>query len=485
LSQLPFQTAREIRDAVGARQVSAVEVCEHALARIDTHNAKLNAFLAVARDRALERARAIDRDRHAGPLAGVPIALKDNIITRGIVTTAASRMLRTFVPPYDATVVARLEAAGAVVLGKTNCDEFAMGSSTENSAFGPSRNPWKTDHIPGGSSGGSAVAVAAGFSPIALGSDTGGSIRQPASLCGIVGLKPTYGRVSRYGLIAFASSLDQIGPMARTTYDAAIALSAIAGADPYDSTASQEPPADYASALTGDIRGVRLGVPRTMLEQGVDNPVRDCFYGALDILRARGAELLDIELPHAPYAISTYYVIATAEASSNLARFDGVRYGFRAEGARDLREMYEKTRSQGFGPEVKRRIMLGTYVLSAGYYDAYYLKAQQVRTLVRRDYDRAFEQVDAVVMPTNPTAAFKIGEKVEDPLSLYLTDVFTVSANLAGLPALSVPCGLTPNKLPIGLQLTGKPFDEATLLRVGDGYERDTSWWKACPTLEL
>ena len=415
----------------------------------------------------------------------MPIALKDNIMTRGITTTAASKMLRHFVPPYDATVVGRLEAAGAVVMGKTNCDEFAMGSSTENSAFGPSRNPWNPDHISGGSSGGSAVAVAAGFSPIALGSDTGGSIRQPASLCGIVGLKPTYGRVSRYGLIAFASSLDQIGPMARTAYDAAIALSVLAGADPYDSTASQEPPADYVGALTGDDprRAPRRAAQDARAGRGQCR--RDCFYGALDILRARGAELVDIELPHAPYAISTYYVIATAEASSNLARFDGVRYGFRAEGARDLREMYEKTRSQGFGPEVKRRIMLGTYVLSAGYYDAYYLKAQQVRTLVRRDYDRAFEQVDAVVMPTSPTAAFRIGEKIEDPLSLYLTDVFTVSANLAGLPALSVPCGLTPNNLPIGLQLTGKPFDEATLLRVGDSYERDTNWWKACPSRRL
>jgi aspartyl-tRNA(Asn)/glutamyl-tRNA(Gln) amidotransferase subunit A len=481
VSELPFQTARDIRDAVVARQVSAVEVCERALARIDTHNAKLNAFLAVAHDRALERARAIDRDKHAGPLAGVPIALKDNIITRGIVTTAASKMLRTFVPPYDATVVARLEAAGAVVLGKTNCDEFAMGSSTENSAFGPSRNPWNTDHIPGGSSGGSAVAVAAGFSPIALGSDTGGSIRQPASLCGIVGLKPTYGRVSRYGLIAFASSLDQIGPMARTAYDAAIALSTIAGADPYDSTASQEPPADYASALTGDIRGVRLGVPRKMLEQGVDNAVRDCFYGALDTLRARGAELVDIELPHAPYAISTYYVIATAEASSNLARFDGVRYGFRAEGARDLREMYEKTRSQGFGPEVKRRIMLGTYVLSAGYYDAYYLKAQQVRTLLRRDHERAFESVDVIATPTTPTPAFKLGEKTSDPIQMYLNDIFTVSANLTGLPAISVPCGFSPERLPIGFQLTGRMFDEVTLLRAADAYQRDTTFHNETP----
>jgi aspartyl-tRNA(Asn)/glutamyl-tRNA(Gln) amidotransferase subunit A len=478
---LPFQTAGEIRDAVAGRQISAVAICEKALERIDSANQKLNAFLTVARERALERARTIDREHHAGPLAGVPVALKDNIMTRGIRTTASSRMLERFVPPYDATVVKRLEAAGAIVMGKTNCDEFAMGSTTENSAYGPSRNPWNPDHISGGSSGGSAVAVASGMSPIALGSDTGGSIRQPASLCGIVGLKPTYGRVSRYGLIAFASSLDQIGPMARTARDAATALAVLAGADEYDSTASQEPVPDYAASLTGEIRGVRLGVPRKMLEQGVEPAVHHCFSAALDVLRARGAELIDIELPHAPYAIATYYVVATAEASSNLARYDGVRYGFRAEGARDLKEMYEKSRSQGFGAEVKRRIMLGTYVLSAGYYDAYYLKAQQVRTLVRRDYEHAFRSVDAVVMPTSPTAAFRIGEKVEDPLSLYLTDVFTVSAPLAGLPSVSVPCGLTPNRLPIGLQLTGRPFDEAMLLRIGDAYERDTAWWKECP----
>jgi aspartyl-tRNA(Asn)/glutamyl-tRNA(Gln) amidotransferase subunit A len=481
LTALPFQTACEIRDAVAARRVSAVEVCAQALTRIREQNAALNAFLAVDADRALERARVIDRDGHTGPLAGVPIALKDNIMTRGLTTTASSRMLRNFVPPYDATVVRRLEAAGAVLVGKTNCDEFAMGSSTENSAFGPSRNPWNREHITGGSSGGSAAAVAAGMSPVALGSDTGGSIRQPAALCGIVGLKPTYGRVSRYGLIAFASSLDQIGPMTRTARDAAVALSVLAGPDPFDSTAAQEPIADYAGGLTGDIRGMRLGVPRRMLEQGVDRSVGECFFAALDTLRAQGVALVDIELPHAPYAIATYYIVATAEASSNLARYDGVRYGFRAEGARDLREMYEKTRSQGFGAEVKRRIMLGTYVLSAGYYDAYYLKAQQVRTLVRRDYDEAFQKVDAVVMPTSPTAAFRIGEKMEDPLSLYLTDVFTVSANLAGLPALSVPCGLTPDRLPIGLQLTGRPFDEATLLRIGDSFERETDWWTLGP----
>ena len=479
----PLVTAREIRDAVAAGNVTAVEICEQTLARIEASNQSLNAFLTVVADRALDRARLIDREQRNRPLAGVPVALKDNLMTRGIKTTAASRMLEGFVPPYDATVVSRLEEAGAVVVGKTNCDEFAMGSSTENSAFGPSRNPWNREHIPGGSSGGSATAVAAGMCPLALGSDTGGSIRQPAALCGIAGLKPTYGRVSRYGLIAFASSLDQIGPMTRTAYDAALALSVLAGPDPRDSTASREPVADYVGALTGDIRGLRLGVPRTMLDQGVDTAVSGCFYGALELLRARGAELIDIELPHAPYAIATYYVVATAEASSNLARYDGVRYGFRAEGGRDLKEMYEKTRSRGFGAEVKRRIMLGTYVLSAGYYDAYYLKAQQVRTLIRQDYEQAFRQVDAVVMPTSPTPAFKIGERIEDPLSLYLTDVFTVSANLAGLPALSVPCGLTPNRLPIGLQMTGRPFDEATLLRIGDSYERDTAWWKECPEI--
>jgi len=481
MSTTSLTTARDVRRAIADRQISAVEACKAALDRIAATNDKLNAFVTVAADRALERAAAIDRERHSGALAGVPIAVKDNISTRGLRTTAASRMLEHFVPPYDATVIGRLESAGAVVIGKTNCDEFAMGSSTENSAFGPSRNPWDPERIPGGSSGGSAVAVAAGMAPLALGSDTGGSIRQPASLCGIVGLKPTYGRVSRYGLIAFASSLDCIGPLARTAHDAAVALSVLAGPDRLDSTSSREAVPDYAAALSGDIRGLRLGVPRRMLEQGVDEAVCGCFYDALEILRARGADIIDIELPHARYAISTYYFVATAEASSNLARFDGVRYGYRAEGARDLTEMYQKTRSQGFGPEVKRRIMLGTYVLSAGYYDAYYLKAQQVRTLVRQDYDRAFENVDAVVMPTSPTPAFKIGERVEDPLQLYLVDVFTVSANLAGLPALSVPCGLTKNRLPIGLQLTGRPFDEATLLRIGDAYERDTNWWKEVP----
>ncbi len=481
MSDVSFKTARDIRDAVSSGRVSAVEVVQAALSRIESTNPALNAFLSVAGERALDRAKVVDRDQRTAPLAGVPVAIKDNICTSGIATTAASRMLKDFVPPYDATVVKRLEAAGAIVMGKTNCDEFAMGSSTENSAFGPSKNPWNPEYISGGSSGGSAVAVAAGMTPLALGSDTGGSIRQPASLCGIAGLKPTYGRVSRYGLIAFASSLDQIGPFARTAYDAALALSVLAGPDPHDATAAREAVPDYTAALTGDIRGLRLGVPRRMLEQGVDESVRGCFYHALEVFRSRGAELVDIDLPHAKYAIATYYIVATAEASSNLARFDGVRYGYRAPGVRNVKEMYEQSRSQGFGPEVKRRIMLGTYVLSAGYYDAYYLKAQRVRTLVRRDYEQAFRKVDAVVMPTSPTPAFKIGERVEDPLQLYLTDIFTVSANLAGLPALSVPCGLTPNRLPIGLQMTGKPFDEPMLLRIGDSYERDTNWWKEGP----
>jgi aspartyl-tRNA(Asn)/glutamyl-tRNA(Gln) amidotransferase subunit A len=479
----PFYTAREIRDAIRAGSASAVDVCRAALDRIAAINGSLNAFLTVAAERALEKAAQIDRSGHRGALAGVPVAIKDNICTRDLPTTAASRILKDFRPPYDATVIARLESAGAIVVGKTNCDEFAMGSSTENSAFGPSRNPWDPTRIPGGSSGGSAVAVASGMTPIAVGSDTGGSIRQPASLCGIVGTKPTYGRVSRYGLIAFASSLDCIGPLTRTAHDAALMLSVLAGPDPCDATASRAPVPDYTSALGGNAKGLRIGVPHKMLEQGVDDAVRKCFYSALDVLRARGAVIVEIDLPYARYAISTYYFVATAEASSNLARFDGVRYGYRSPNSRDLRSMYEKTRSEGFGPEVKRRIMLGTYVLSAGYYDAYYLKAQQVRTLVRRDYQRAFDQVDAVAMPTSPTPAFTIGERVEDPLQLYLVDVFTVSANLAGLPAVSVPCGLTPERLPIGLQMTGRPFDEATLLRIADSYERDTNWWRECPAV--
>jgi aspartyl-tRNA(Asn)/glutamyl-tRNA(Gln) amidotransferase subunit A len=482
-----FDSVRVCRDAVRTGDRSAVSVCEAALARIDDHDPLLHAFNTVIRERALERAAALDGDRNRWrdrPLTGVPVALKDNISTRGVRTTASSKILDSFVPPFDATVVEKLEAAGAVIVGKTNCDEFAMGSSTENSAFGPARNPWAVDRIPGGSSGGSAVAVAAGMTPLALGSDTGGSIRQPAALCGIVGLKPTYGRVC-YGLLAFASSLDQIGPLARTVADVALALNVIAGVDAADATSAPDAVPDFTSGLTGDVRGARVGVPRALLENGVDRQVADAVMAALDVLVGRGATLVDIDLPHAGAAIPVYYLIATAEASSNLARYDGVRYGYRAasDGGDDLRTMYARTRARGFGPEVKRRIMLGTYVLSAGYYDAYYLKAQQVRTLIRGDYERAFGRVDVVAMPTSPTPAFKIGERSSDPLQMYLADVFTVSANLAGLPAVSIPCGLTADRLPIGLQLTGRAFDEATLLRVADAYERDTAWGSERPEL--
>ena len=489
-------TATALRDAVRSGARSAREVCAEALDRAAALNGTLNAFNTIAAEPALARADAIDRARdrwRAAPLAGVPIAIKDNICTRGLRTTASSRMLADYVPPYDATVVSRLEAAGAVVVGKTNCDEFAMGSSNENSAFGPVRNPWALDRIPGGTSGGSAAAVAARIAPVALGSDTGGSIRQPAAMCGVVGLKPTYGRVSRYGLIAHASSLDQIGPLAACVRDAAVLLGAMAGGDAADATSAPDPVPDYEAALTGELRGVRIGVPRRLLDQGVDADVSRAFFDALAALESRGALLVDVDLPHAPFAIATYYLVSTAEASSNLARYDGVRYGFRATardagiGNRDaLQGMYARTRAEGFGREVKRRIMLGTYVLSAGYYDAYYLKAQQVRTLILRDYEEAFggvAAVDAVAMPTSPVPAFPFGERVADPLQMYLADVFTVSANLAGLPAISVPCGFTPNQLPIGLQLTGRRFDEATLLRVADAYERDSEWSRRQPTL--
>jgi aspartyl-tRNA(Asn)/glutamyl-tRNA(Gln) amidotransferase subunit A len=484
-------TVRGVRDAVRTRAHTATEICHEALGRIAQLDPQLHAFNTVVADRALARAESIDRDfdrwRDA-PLTGVPVALKDNLCTRNVRTTASSRILERFVPPYDATVVARLEAAGAIVVGKTNCDEFAMGSSNENSAFGPARNPWALDRIPGGSSGGSAAAVAAGMAPTALGSDTGGSVRQPACLCGVVGLKPTYGRVSRYGLIAFGSSLDQIGPLTRTVGDAAIVLGVIAGADPADATSAPDPVPDYAASLEthgGDIRGSRIGVPWPLIEQGVDPEVRGAVDAALQVLQARGATVVSVDLPHAKHAIAVYYLVATAEASSNLARYDGVRYGYRADST-DLLTMYTKTRAQGFGPEVKRRIMLGTYVLSAGYYDAYYLKAQQVRTLILRDYEQAFSganAVDVVAMPTSPTAAFRLGERVSEPLQMYLADIFTVSANLAGLPAISVPCGFTADRLPIGLQLTGRRFDEATLLRIADAYERDTEWRNQRPSL--
>jgi len=489
--------AKQIREGA----TTAVAACEAALERIKQLEPALSAFNTVMAEHALDRARALDS---AGPqgaaprgaLHGVPIAIKDNLCTAGVPTTASSKILAGFIPPYNATVVERLEQAGAVIIGKTNLDEFAMGSSTENSALGPSKNPWDVTRTPGGSSGGSAVAVAARMVPLALGSDTGGSIRQPAGLCGITGFKPTYGRVSRYGLLAFASSLDQIGPLALSAQDAAACFAAIGGFDPRDSTSSPEPMPDLRHALGGDATGLRIGVPRAFLGEGVDQPTLDAFESALQVLTARGATLVDIELPHAAYGIPVYYLIATAEASSNLARYDGVRYGYRTRLGKDdtLKDMYERTRDEGFGPEVKRRIMLGTYVLSAGYYDAYYLKAQQVRTLLRQDYDRAFERVDVVATPTSPTPAFPLGEKTSDPVQMYLNDIFTVSANLTGLPAISVPCGFSgglvvpenpgreASRLPIGFQLTGRAYDEATLLRAADAYQRDTTFHTEAPT---
>jgi aspartyl-tRNA(Asn)/glutamyl-tRNA(Gln) amidotransferase subunit A len=461
-------------------------VCRYALDRSEALNGKLNAFNLIAAEHALERAARIDRKRAAGDtlgqLAGVPVVVKDNMCVRGMRTTASSRILERYHPPYDATVVQRLEAADAVILGKTNCDEFAMGSSNENSAFGPVRNPWAADRTPGGSSGGSAAAVAAQCVPLALGSDTGGSIRQPASFCGVVGLKPTYGRISRYGLLAFASSLDQIGPFSRRVSDTALALSVLAGADPADSTSAREAVPDFVGALTGDVRGLRIGVPRAFVTDGVDEPVRRAFDDALATMTAAGASLVEIDLPHARYAIPVYYLVCTAEASSNLARYDGVKYGYRSEAAKQgLKAMYSRSRDEGFGAEVKRRIMLGTYVLSAGYYDAFYLKAQQVRTLLRRDYEQAFARVDLVAMPTSPVPPFRLSERTADPLQMYLGDVFTVSANLAGLPAISIPCGFAAGaneseRLPIGFQFIGRPFDEATVLRAADAFERTTDW---------
>src|SRR5579859_2577649 len=400
------------------------------------------------------------------PLGGVPVGIKDVMSTRGVRTTAGSKILEKYIPPYDCTAVARMEAAGAVVLGKMNCDEFAMGSSNENSAYGPVRNPRDLNRVPGGSSGGSAAAVAADMAVVTLGSDTGGSIRQPASFCGVVGLMPTYGRVSRYGLIAFASSLDHIGPLTKTVKDSAILLRAIAGRDPMDSTSADVPVPDYVQEMEKPVRGLRLGVPQEYFAAGLDDEIRAALEATIEKLRGSGCEIVPVTLPHTPYAIPAYYVIATAEASANLARYDGVRYGYRSAKARTLAEMYRRSRDDAFGPEVKRRIMLGTYALSSGYYDAYYRKAQQVRTLLARDFEEAFRTVDAIVTPTTPTAAFRLGEKADDPLSMYLADIFTVTADLAGIPGISVPCGQKSSGLPIGLQVLGRHFDEATVLRL-------------------
>jgi aspartyl-tRNA(Asn)/glutamyl-tRNA(Gln) amidotransferase subunit A len=480
-------TAAAIRRAVASGRVTATEVCRTALDRIRQVDGVLNAFRSVDEEGALARAAEIDRRREELmhlPLVGVPVALKDNICSRRMPTTASSRVLDGYRPPYNATVVERLESAGAVIVGKTNCDEFAMGSSTENSAYGVTRNPWNPERIPGGSSGGSAAAVAARLVPLALGSDTGGSIRQPAALCGVTGFKPTYGRVSRYGLLAFASSLDQIGPIAACVEDVALATTVLAGHDPRDATSADAPVPDFAGGVSdGSLSGLRIGVPRALISNGVEPDVLRAVEEALAVLAVRNAKLVDIDLPHSRHGIAAYYLIATAEASSNLARYDGVRYGVRGPNAGTLLEMYERTRGQGFGAEVKRRIMLGTYVLSAGYYDAYYRKAQQVRTLISRDYDAAFEQVEVIALPTSPTGAFRLGERTSDPVLMYLADVFTVGANLAGVPAISIPCGFTSSNLPVGLQLTSRKMDEATLLRAAAAYERATDWHERRPPI--
>lgn len=468
--------------------VTATEIVRAYFLRLSQVEPKVKAFVTQAKEAALIQAEDLDRKlktwRKTNPLTGMPIAIKDNICTDGVLTTCSSRMLQNFVPPYDATVIAKLRAQEYILLGKTNLDEFAMGSSTENSAFGPSRNPWNLHCVPGGSSGGSAAAVAAEECVAALGSDTGGSIRQPAAFCGVVGLKPTYGRVSRYGLVAFASSLDQIGPITRDVADAAFLLQTIAGHDPMDSTSVDRPVPDYMRALQKrDLKALKVGVPVEFFTEGLDPDVEQAVRAAIGELKNLGAEIREIRLPSTGAAVAVYYVIATAEASSNLARFDGVKFGFRAKEAKDLLELYMKTRQEGFGPEVKRRIMLGTYVLSAGYYDAYYGKAQAVRTLVCQDFAAAFREVDLIVTPATPTPAFRLGEKSEDPLQMYLSDIFTISANLAGLPAIALPCGFSTTGLPIGVQLIGRAFEEETVLRAAHAYEQATQWHLRKPTI--
>ncbi|MBC7160905.1 MAG: Asp-tRNA(Asn)/Glu-tRNA(Gln) amidotransferase subunit GatA [Immundisolibacter sp.] len=472
------QTLTEQAAALRRGDYSATELTAAYLARIGARNAALNAFITVTAEAATAAAAAADAalaGGDAGPLAGIPIAHKDIFCTDGVRTSCASRMLDNFIAPYDATVVQRLAAAGAVMLGKTNMDEFAMGSSNETSFYGPVRNPWDLDRVPGGSSGGSAAAVAAGLCSAATGTDTGGSIRQPAALTGICGLKPTYGRVSRYGMVAFASSLDQAGPMARSAADLALLLQVMAGFDERDSTCIDRPVPDYAAALEAPLSGLRIGLPAEYFNAGLDTAVGDAVRAALAELERLGAQLVDIALPHTALSVPAYYVVAPAEASSNLARYDGVRYGYRAQNPADLTDLYKRTRSEGFGAEVKRRILIGTYVLSAGYYDAYYLKAQRVRRLIREDFLSAFGQVDVIAAPTTPQPAFRLGEKQHDPVAMYLSDIYTIAANLAGLPALSVPCGLVQG-LPVGLQLIGRDFDEARLLNVAHRYQQVTDW---------
>jgi len=473
-------TIHELRDMLGKGETTSQAITESVLGRITAVDDKVKAYITVTADVAREQAAEADKRRKAGeaisPLLGIPIAIKDNMCTEGIRTTCASKILGNFIPPYDATVVNKLKKAGSVICGKPNLDEFAMGSSTENSGFFATKNPWDLERIPGGSSGGSAAAVAAGECIASLGSDTGGSIRQPAACCGVVGLKPTYGRVSRFGLVAFASSLDQIGPITKDVEDAAILMNAIAGHDRRDSTSANMAVPDFTKALKKDVKGLKIGIPKEYFIEGMDPEVDRAVREAIKTLEKLGATTVDVSLPHTEYAVATYYILATSEASSNLARYDGVKYGFRAQGAKDLLEMYMKSRSQGFGPEVKRRIMLGTYALSAGYYDAYYKKGQQVRTLIKRDFDEAFKKVDIIATPTAPTAAFKIGEKSSDPLQMYLSDIFTISVNLAGIPGISQPCGFTKDRMPIGLQLLGNNFGEESIMHAAYAYEQATEW---------
>ena len=476
------RTIKETAALIEKREASPVELTELFLERISTEDEKINSYITVWEEAAVEAARKAEKEisegNYLGPLHGVPIGLKDIFVTKDSRTTCGSKMLRDFVSPYNSTVAEKLMASGSIILGKNNMDEFAMGSSNETSHFGPVKNPWDTDRVPGGSSGGSAAATAANLCVASVGTDTGGSIRQPGSLCGVVGMKPTYGRVSRYGMIAFASSLDQAGPLAKTVEDAAVILSSIAGHDPLDSTSVNLPAANYADALSTDIKGLRVGIPKEYFVPGMDPEVEKSVRKAIAELETLGAEIVEISLPHSRYAVSTYYIIAPSEASSNLARYDGVRYTYRCEDAETLRDLFFRSRSEGFGDEVKRRIMLGTYALSTGYYDAYYLKAQKARTLIIRDFESAWEKVDVIASATSPETAFRIGEKADDPLKMYLSDILTIPCNIAGLPGISVPCGFSSDKLPIGLQIMGKPFDEQAVLNVAYAYEQSAKWYE-------
>jgi aspartyl-tRNA(Asn)/glutamyl-tRNA(Gln) amidotransferase subunit A len=471
---MDIKDAYKIQSSVNAAEISAREVAEASLQRIEETDKQLGVFLTIEPDKVRSRADEIDRKvkERKLPLAGVPLTIKDNICTRSLRTTCGSRILENYVPPYNATVIDRLEQAGAVVIGKANCDEFAMGSSTENSAFKVTRNPYDLDRVSGGSSGGSAVAVAAGMTPVSLGSETGGSVRQPASFCGVMGLKPTYGRISRYGLVAFASSLDCIAPVANNPRDLALLLGIMAGRDEHDSTSAPMPVPDYIDEMNRPVQGMKLGIPKEFFGEGLDAEVKSAIEAAIQNAESLGCELLDISLPHTEYAIADYYIIAPAEASSNLARYDGVKYGARIPDPKDLSDMYRRTRSMGFGPEVKRRIMIGTYALSSGYYDAYYGRAMKVRTLIKRDYDEAFKKVDALLSPVSPTPAFRLGEKVSDPLAMYLMDIYTVTANLAGIPSISLPCGFTSEGLPVGLQILAGQFQEGILLSLAEAYSQ-------------